>query len=112
MPGDRDDARPARSVDAEGVGAAGGTAGVASTTADSSGNWSLSLPVGLRHDHDHGHRHAGRQTVYSQLSVANSALPGPTVLSVTDPSGDDNGPGTYAYPTAPAFQPVRSTCSR
>jgi glucoamylase len=27
------------------------------------------------------------------------------VLSVTDPTGDDNGPGTYQYPTASDFQP-------
>ena len=27
------------------------------------------------------------------------------MLNVTDPSGDDNGPGTYQYPTAADFQP-------
>src|SRR5262249_6276860 len=30
---------------------------------------------------------------------------GSTVLDLTDPTGDDNGPGTYQYPTDSAFQP-------
>jgi glucoamylase len=30
---------------------------------------------------------------------------GATVLDVSDPTGDDNGPGTYQYPTDSAFQP-------
>ena len=45
----------------------------------------------------------GDQTAYDQLSVTDVALPGTSVLSVTDPTGDDNGPGTYAYPTASDF---------
>ena len=28
---------------------------------------------------------------------------GTTVLDVTDPTGDDNGPGTYQYPTASSY---------
>ena len=27
------------------------------------------------------------------------------LLDVTDPDGDDNGPGNYAYPTSPNFRP-------
>ena len=27
------------------------------------------------------------------------------MFSATDPTGDDNGPGTYAYPTDAAFHP-------
>ena len=30
---------------------------------------------------------------------------GTTILDVTDPTGDDNGPGTYQYPTASDFAP-------
>ena len=30
---------------------------------------------------------------------------GTTLLDVTDPTGDDNGPGTYQYPTSSNFQP-------
>ena len=33
----------------------------------------------------------------------NVALPGTQVLDVTDPGGDDNGPGTYVYPTDAVF---------
>ena len=32
---------------------------------------------------------------------------GTTVLNVTDPAGDDNGPGTYQYPTASDFHAGR-----
>jgi carbohydrate-binding DOMON domain-containing protein len=32
-------------------------------------------------------------------------VPGTLVLDQADPGGDDNGPGTYAYPTAGDFQP-------
>jgi len=35
--------------------------------------------------------------------VISEFVPGTTVLDVTDPDGDDNGPGTYAYPTAADF---------
>jgi glucoamylase len=31
--------------------------------------------------------------------------PGEVLLDVTDPDGDDNGPGNYAYPTSANFQP-------
>ena len=33
----------------------------------------------------------------------NVPLPGTTVLDASDPSGDDNGPGTYQYPTSGDF---------
>src|SRR6185437_15817786 len=44
----------------------------------------------------------GRSTGYAQVTVTNEGG-GSTVLDVTDPSGDDNGPGTYQYPTASDF---------
>jgi glucoamylase len=47
----------------------------------------------------------GRQTGYAQTSVTSDYTTGKTVLSVTDPTGDDNGPGTYQYPTDPSFYP-------
>jgi len=37
--------------------------------------------------------------------VTNVALPGTPVLDATGPTGDDNGPGTYAYPTDAVFVP-------
>jgi glucoamylase len=44
----------------------------------------------------------GRSTGYAQVTVTNEGG-GSTVLDVTDPVGDDNGPGTYQYPTASDF---------
>ena len=54
----------------------------------------------LRQQRDHRGRHRGRgrSTGYAQVTVTNEGG-GSTVLDVTDPSGDDNGPGTYQYPT-------------
>ena len=96
---------PGARVDAEAAGAAGGTAGTASTTASSSGDWSLSLPTSFGSTTITVTATLGRSTGYAQLSVIDVTLPGTTVLSATDPTGDDNGPGTYAYPTSPDFQP-------
>jgi glucoamylase len=44
-------------------------------------------------------------TGYAQRTVVSNALPGTLVFEATDPDGDDNGPGTYAYPTSTNFQP-------
>jgi glucoamylase len=45
----------------------------------------------------------GDSTGYTQLNVESANVPGTTVFSVSDPSGDDDGPGTYQYPTASDF---------
>jgi glucoamylase len=94
---------PGARVDAEAAGRTGGAAAIASTTADPSGHWSLSLPVSFGTTKITVTATLGRRTGYTQLSVINVALPGTTVLDTADPSGDDNGPGTYAYPTAADF---------
>jgi glucoamylase len=44
----------------------------------------------------------GRSTGYAQVTVTSEGG-GSTVLDVADPSGDDNGPGTYQYPTDASF---------
>lgn len=44
-------------------------------------------------------------TVHVQRSIVFDFTPGTVLLDVTDPSGDDNGPGNYAYPTDSAFHP-------
>ena len=44
-------------------------------------------------------------TAHVQRSVVFDFVPGTLLLDVTDPSGDDNGPGNYAYPTSGNFQP-------
>ena len=85
-------------VDAEAVGGAGGAAATASTRADSTGHWSVTLPVGFGGTTITVTATLHRSTGYSQLAVTNVSLPGTTVLEMADPTGDDNGPGTYAYP--------------
>jgi glucoamylase len=44
-------------------------------------------------------------TGFAQRTVVNDFVPGTLVFDLADPAGDDNGPGTYAYPTAPDFHP-------
>ena len=90
-------------VVAEVSGFLGGAAAIASTTADGSGNWSLSLPVSFGSSTITVTATRGGSTGYAQVSVSSSAVPGTTVFSTMDPSGDDNGPGTYAYPTSSSF---------
>jgi glucoamylase len=48
---------------------------------------------------------AAGATGYARRTVISDAVTGTTVLDVADPDGDDNGPGTYAYPTSSNFQP-------
>jgi len=46
---------------------------------------------------------SGGGSGYAQVTVEGAIIGGTTVLDATDPSGDDNGPGTYQYPTSPNF---------
>ncbi len=96
---------PGAEVVVEAVGGAGGAASVKSTTAGSSGNWSVTVPTGLGGTTITATATLGRSTGYDQVGVDNVALPGTQVLDVSDPTGDDNGPGTYAYPTNSVFVP-------
>jgi glucan 1,4-alpha-glucosidase len=42
-------------------------------------------------------------TAHAVRTVVWDFVPGIKILDVTDPTGDDNGPGNYAYPTAADF---------
>jgi glucan 1,4-alpha-glucosidase len=42
-------------------------------------------------------------TAHDKRSVVFDFVPGTVLLDVTDPTGDDNGPGNYAYPTSGDF---------
>jgi glucoamylase len=77
---------------------------VASTSADTNGNFSVAVPI------------QGGTTVLNVVAVSPTGAtahvvrsivfdftPGTVLLNVPDPSGDDNGPGNYAYPTASDF---------
>jgi len=82
----------------------GEAATVVSTTAGSDGSFSVSVPVGFGTNAITATATApgGRSTGYAQVTVSAEGG-GSTVLDVTDPTGDDNGPGTYQYPTAADF---------
>ena len=82
----------------------GASAAVTSTTAASDGSFSATVPVsfGSNAITVAATASGGRSTGYAQVTVTNEGG-GSTVLDVTDPPGDDNGPGTYQYPTAPDF---------
>jgi glucoamylase len=90
-------------VVAEALSSIGGAPSIASTTAGPSGDWTLTLPVGFGSTTITVTATLGRSTGYAQTVVTNVALPGNSVLDLTDPDGDDNGPGTYQYPTASDF---------
>jgi glucoamylase len=92
-------------VVAEALGSLGGAPSIGSTTAAQSGDWSLQLPVGFGSTIITVTATLGRSTGYGQRTVINVALPGNVVLDAADPDLDDNGPGTYQYPTAADFHP-------
>jgi glucoamylase len=76
-----------------------------STVADQSGSWSVQTPVGFGATTITATATLRRATGYAQVAVSNARLPGTTVLSVPNPGQDDDGPGTYQYPTASDFHP-------
>lgn len=47
---------------------------------------------------------AGQATGYDQRAVSSDVITGTQVLDVTDPVGDDHGPGTFQYPTSTDFK--------
>ena len=97
---------PGASVD---IGSADTTTGAAaattSTAAAADGSFSATVPVGFGNNVITATSTSpdGRSTGYAQVSVVGDVTSGTTVLNVTDPPGDDNGPGTYQYPTASDF---------
>jgi glucoamylase len=85
----------------------GAATSVTSAVAAADGSFSATVPVGFGDGVITVTATSAslRSTGYAQVSVVNDATGGTTVLNVTDPGGDDNGPGTYQYPTAADFHP-------
>jgi glucoamylase len=84
----------------------GAPSAVATTTAAADGSFSVTVPAGFGSDAlTVAATLPGNQTGYAQTSVTGDVTNGTTVLDVSDPTGDDNGPGTYQYPTDSAFYP-------
>ena len=79
----------------------GAPASVTSTTAAADGSFSATVPVsfGSNAITVSATAASGRSTGYAQVTVTNEGG-GTSILDVADPVGDDNGPGTYQYPTA------------
>ncbi|HLW00522.1 MAG TPA: glucodextranase DOMON-like domain-containing protein [Ktedonobacterales bacterium] len=79
---------------------------VVSTTVQPDGSFSVSVPVtgGTTVLNTVAVSPSGA-TAHDQRSIVFDFTPGTVLLNVTDPSGDDNGPGNYAYPTSSNFQP-------
>jgi glucoamylase len=92
---------PGVDVDAETTPVGAGEGTLVSTTADGSGHWSVTLPWSFGASPITVTATKGGRTAYVQASSV--TLPGTNVFSTTDPAGDDNGPGTYQYPTSSNF---------
>jgi glucoamylase len=82
----------------------GAAASVTTATAAANGTFSATVPVSFGSNviTVTATSADGRSTGYGQVTVTNEGG-GAAVLDVTDPAGDDNGPGTYQYPTDPSF---------
>jgi len=82
----------------------GAPASVTSTTAAADGSFEATVPLSFGSNVITVAATAagGRSTGYAQVTVSNEGG-GTSVLDVTDPAGDDNGPGTYQYPTDSSF---------
>jgi glucoamylase len=84
---------------------AGGATVIRSTVASAAGTWSVDVPASLGANVVTAAASKGAATGYAQSTFVSTFVNGTVVLDVTDPDGDDNGPGTFQYPTASDFQP-------
>jgi glucoamylase len=84
-----------------------GTSGAAvATRAGSDGAYTVTVPIGFGNNTiTAAVATASGATGIAQTTVVGDLVGGTTVLDVADPSGDDNGPGTYQYPSASDFTP-------
>ncbi|HVU92629.1 MAG TPA: glucodextranase DOMON-like domain-containing protein, partial [Jatrophihabitans sp.] len=94
---------PGARVVVSAVGTDTNSSAVAATTASGTGAYSVDVPVAFGTDVLTVTATTATGTGYAQVSVLGELVGGTTVLDVSDPSGDDNGPGTYQYPTAADF---------
>jgi glucoamylase len=78
---------------------------VAAMTADSAGAFDVTVPTAFGTSViTTTATTSDGATAYDQRRVASDAIAGTTVLDVADPTGDDNGPGTFLYPTSGDFR--------
>jgi len=87
----------------------GAAASTVTATADASGAYSATAAVGFGTNvitvtaTTPATTTGAGATGQTQASVIGDVSGGTTVLSATDPTGDDNGPGTYQYPTSTSY---------
>jgi glucoamylase len=106
----------ASSVEVTGTTTAGATVTVASTpveipgpttrattTAAADGTFSVTVPVAFGANVLTVATAKNGATGYARVAITSDAIVGTTVLDTSDPSGDDNGPGTFTYPTSGDF---------
>jgi glucoamylase len=78
---------------------------IATTTAAADGSWSVDVPIeGGTIVLDVVATSPAGATAHQRRTVVFDFTPGTVLLDVTDPDGDDHGPGNYAYPTSTNFQ--------
>ena len=79
-------------------------ASTASTVAAADGSFTVDVPItgGVQVVTVTATNAAG-DTAHAKRTIVFDFVPGNVLLDVTDPDGDDNGPGNYAYPTAADF---------
>jgi glucoamylase len=84
----------------------GAPSSVTSTKAAADGSFATAVPIGFGSNAITvgASKNGLSSTGYAQVTVSNEGG-GASVLDVSDPAGDDNGPGTYQYPTSGDFKP-------
>ncbi|SHG56988.1 glucoamylase [Jatrophihabitans endophyticus] len=92
-------------VDVAVTGLDDGSRAVRSARADSHGAFAVAVPVGFGATTVTVAATTATGTGYAQVGVQGDLVGGTSVLDVTDPANDDDGPGTYQYPTAADFNP-------
>jgi glucoamylase len=80
-----------------------GSSTVVATHADGSGAYTADVPAPFGTDTITVAVTSGSGTGTAQVTVQGELVGGTTILDTADPSGDDNGPGTYQYPTSSSF---------
>jgi len=75
----------------------------ATTTAAPDGTFSVTVPLAFGANVLTVASALGGATGYARVAITSDAITGTTVLDTADPSGDDNGPGTFTYPTSSDF---------
>lgn len=83
----------------------GGASTTVSVKAGADGSWSADVPTPLGTTVVTAAASSGGGTGYARVAVVSTFVSGTTVLDVTDPANDDNGPGTFTYPTSGDFHP-------